>query len=196
MTPFLNIAITGGIGAGKSTLMAQLQQAFPEARFVSMDAFVDELYTDPVWLDWLEEAFHTRDRVAISRLAFEDPQVRLTLNAQSALKIGVRLGRLLAQRSALTFVEFPLLFESGLQEAFDHTVLITASTEVRIARVVARGKKTTEQAAAVIAAQMPESRKAELADAVVDTTDSEQLQAHTQRLLAFLSSVLHSKDIP
>jgi dephospho-CoA kinase len=176
----MNIAITGGIGAGKSTLMAQLQQAYPQARFFSMDAFVDELYTDPLWLDWLEENFQTRERVAISRLAFEDAAVRVALNAQSALKIGVRLGKILADRSALTFVEFPLLFESGLQNEFDHTVLITASTEVRIARVVARGKKTPEQA--------------ELADTVIDTTQSDRLAEHTQRLLSTLNTLLSSKE--
>ncbi len=190
----MNIAITGGIGAGKSTLMTQLQQAYPQARFFSMDAFVDELYADPLWLDWLEENFQTRERVTISRLAFEDAAVRVALNAQSALKIGVRLGKILADRSALTFVEFPLLFESGLQNEFDHTVLITASTEVRIARVVARGKKTSEQAAAVIAAQMPEARKAELADTVIDTTQSDRLAEHAQRLLSTLNTLLSSKE--
>lgn len=192
----MNIAITGGIGAGKSTLMDQIQQAYPQARFFSMDSFVDEIYADPLWLDWLEESFNTRDRVAISRLAFEDAAVRVALNAQSALKIGVRLGKILADRTALTFVEFPLLFESGLQNEFDHTVLITASTEVRIARVVARGKKTAEQAAAVIAAQMPEARKAELAGTVIDTTQSDQLAANTERLLATLNAFFQSKDTP
>ena len=118
----------------------------------------------------------------------------MALNAQSALKIGVLLGKILADRSALTFVEFPLLFESGLQNEFDHTVLITASSEVRIARVVARGKKTAEQAAAVIAAQMPEDRKAELADTVIDTTQSDQLAEHTRRLLFTPNNLLSPKE--
>lgn len=191
----MNIAITGGIGAGKSTLIQALQAAFPGARFFSMDAFVDALYQDPAWNAWLLERFGTTDRTALSRLAFADPAVRESLNAQSALKIGVSLGRVLADRTATNVVEFPLLFETGLQTEFDHRVLITANTATRIERVVARGKKTAEQAAAVIAAQMPEERKAALADIVIDTSDSDQRQAHAARLVEHLRPfIVLSKD--
>ena len=51
------IAITGGIAAGKSTYMTALRQSFPTATFLSMDELVDQLYTDPLWLSWLEETF-------------------------------------------------------------------------------------------------------------------------------------------
>lgn len=165
----MKIAITGGIGAGKSTLVEALRRTFPTALFVSMDAFVDALYQDPEWLDWLDTKFGTRDRKTISQRAFADPAILAQLNAQSALKIGVSLGRLL-ERPALTFLEFPLLLESGLAGEFDRTVLITAQRDVRIQRVVARGRKTAEQAAAVLDAQMPEDRKRTLVDAVIDTS--------------------------
>jgi len=190
----MNIAITGGIGAGKSTLIQGLQAAYPAARFFSMDAFVDALYQDPAWNAWLLERFGTTDRTELSRLAFADPAVRESLNAQSALKIGVSLGRVLADRSAVNVVEFPLLFETGLQTEFDHCVLITADTPTRIARVVARGKKTAEQAAAVIAAQMPEDRKAALVDMVIDTSVSDQRDAHVARLVEHLRPFFSSQE--
>ena len=190
----MNIAITGGIGAGKSTLIQGFQSAFPAARFFSMDAFVDALYQDPAWNAWLMERFGTVDRTELSRRVFANRAVRESLNAQSALKIGVSLGRVLADRSAVNVVEFPLLFETGLQAEFDYCVLITADTPTHISRVVARGKKTAEQAAAVIAAQMPEDRKAALAHVVIDTSDSDQRQAHVERLVNHLRPRMISKD--
>ena len=185
----MKIAITGGIGAGKSTLVEALRRTFPTATFVSMDAFVDALYQDPEWLDWLEERFGTRDRKAVSVMAFADRAVLAQLNAQSALKIGVALGRLL-ERPGLTFVEFPLLFESGLAGEFDRTVLVTAERDVRIARVVARGRKTAEQAAAVLDAQMPEARKAAMADAVIDTSLPDSQAACADQMITTIEHFL------
>jgi len=157
-----------------------------------MDAFVDALYQDPAWNAWLLERFGTTDRTVLSRQAFADPAVREALNAQSALKIGVSLGRVLADRTVVNVVEFPLLFETGLQTEFEHCVLITADTATRIERVVARGSKNAEQAAAVIAAQMPEARKVALANYVIDTTDSLARSAHLAQLVDHLRPLMSS----
>lgn len=185
----MKIAITGGIGSGKSTLIEHLRTAFPRARFVSMDGFVDALYQDESWLGWLEARFGTRERSHISALAFSDQTVLAQLNAQSALKIGVTLGRLLEQ-PGLLFVEFPLLFESGLEGEFDHTILVTANREVRIARVVARGRKTAEQAAQVLDAQMPEHMKAAKASAIVDTSRPGTQASCAQTLVGLIDQLL------
>lgn len=158
-----------------------------------MDAYVDALYQDPLWLEWLDARFGTSDRTEISRLAFANPAILAQLNAQSALKIGVHLGFALSRRT-LTFVEFPLLFESGLQDQFDCTILITANTDVRIERVVARGRKTHAQAAEVIASQMPEAQKAALSDFVVDTTESDKQNAHGQALVDFVASKIRTGE--
>lgn len=189
----MNFALTGGIGAGKSTLLEGLRVAYPTAQFLSMDTLVDDLYQDPLWMSWLESKFGISDRTQISKLAFSTPAVLAQLNAQSALKIGVKLGRVLST-GKLTFVEFPLLFESGLQDQFDYSILITASTEVRIERVVTRGKKTPEQAADVIAAQMPEDQKAVLANCVIDTTQSSDQAQHTADLIHFVSNILQGQS--
>jgi dephospho-CoA kinase len=189
----MKIAITGGIGSGKSTMMGQLRHAFPQAVFVSMDAFVDSLYADQAWLDWLDERFNTHDRKDISKLAFENPAVLAQLNAQSALKIGVQLGRIL-ERPGLTFVEFPLLFESGLSDEFNHSILVTASRDVRIQRVVARGRKNAQQAAQVLDSQMQENRKALMASAMIDTSKPNSQDECSKALVAIVHSFLG--DLP
>ena len=127
-------------------------------------------------------------------MAFADPTVLAQLNAQSALKIGVALGRIL-ERPGLAFVEFPLLFESGLGGEFDRTVLVTAERDVRIARVVARGKKTAQQAAAVLDAQMPEALMAGGASVVIDTSSPNSQGVCAQALVGAIHTFL-SGDLP
>lgn len=170
----MNIAITGGIGAGKSTIVKQLEQSnqlYVTSNFFSMDKFVDELYEEPSWLDWLYEKFHTTDRAIVSKLVFEDREIRNMVNLQSALKIGMKLGKAMTT-PGINFIEFPLLFETDMQDEFDLVIHITADLETRIDRVVARGKKSREEAAKVIKAQMSEDKKRQLSDLTVDTTSS------------------------
>jgi dephospho-CoA kinase len=167
----MNIAITGGIGAGKSTIVKQLEQLYEGANFYSMDKFVDELYTEQGWLDWLYEKFQTTDREIVSKLVFSDREIRNMVNLQSSLKIGMKLGKALSMEG-MNFVEFPLLFETNMQGEFDLVVHITASFDTRVDRVVARGKKSRVEAMSVIANQMSEEKKMEMADITVDTTSS------------------------
>ena len=193
MTTF---AITGGIGAGKSTvirgLRCELYQLGYRVEFVSLDMLVTELYANPEWLKWLQNAYGTTDRSAISKLAFSDPNILQTLNAKSGFKIGVHLGKLI-QESIDTdhhlIVEFPLLFESLMSSDFDHVVAITANDEVRAERVVQRGNKTLEQARLVISAQEPEAIKISQSDFVIDTsTDASDVSI--KNLLQFIESKL------
>lgn len=165
----MNIAITGGIGAGKSTVLRFVPEFFPNAKFFSFDKLVDELYQDESWLSYLKENFLTSDRKEISMLAFKEETIRQEIMGKSSLLLGVKLGKLLSSNEGLNFVEVPLLFESILQDEFDLTVLITAPTKVRIDRAVARDKKTPEQVQAIIDKQMNEEEKMKLADIVIDT---------------------------
>lgn len=165
----MNIAISGGIGAGKSTIIHNLVDYFPAAKFYSMDDFVAELYTEPVWLEWVKSKFRTTDRKEISNLVFGNPILLNELNSQSALKIGVKLGKVLGN-GGLNIVEFPLLFETRSQDLFDQAVLITADQDVRLKRAYARGHKTVDQIMQVMNSQMPEATKKTMASIIIDTS--------------------------
>ena len=167
----LNVAITGGIGSGKSTVVRELKLIYPDANFFSMDEFVDELYEEKSWLDWLQKRFNTIDRKEISRLGFANHADRAALNAQSALKIGMKLGKaLLAKDKGVNFIEFPLLFETGMQDQFDLIIHITAPFDVRVDRVMVRDGKTRVEVMNVILIQMPEEEKQKLASKTIDTS--------------------------
>jgi len=168
----MRIAITGGMGSGKSTVVEELKKLFPKSAFYSMDKFVDELYQEESWLNWLQAKFNTTDRKAISKLVFADATLRNELNLQSALKVGLKLGKALQGTGELVFVEFPLLFEARMEDEFDITFHITADLETRVNRVIARDNKSRDHILMVMNAQMPEEEKQKLAYRTIDTTSA------------------------
>ena len=143
----VSIAITGGIGAGKSSALAAF--ARHGAATASADEFVHRLLQeDPEVLQKLADRFGSEvlgpeggaDREAIARIVFEDP-VELSwleqllhpkvIEAQAAWRDGLA-ARPDPPRVVVT--EVPLLFETGGDERFDVVIVITASPEVRAAR--------------------------------------------------------------
>src|SRR5581483_6173021 len=131
MVPF--IGLTGGIGAGKSTALAALERL--GAAVLSTDAVVHELYESPEVRDAVAERFGEQvapngvvDRAALARAAFADPGDRAWLEGLLWPRVGKRIAgwreeprhRHPPPRAAA--VEVPLLFESGMEGAFDATI--------------------------------------------------------------------------
>jgi dephospho-CoA kinase len=198
--------LTGGIGAGKSTV----GRLFRAAGVYSLDA--DQLARDAVapgstGLAALVDAFgegilappdpatpgapRGLDRAAVARLVFNNKVARETLNAIVHPEVG-RLMRaaLLAAEAAgevLAIYEIPLLFENHLEAMFERTILVAAPEDERIRRVVGRDGVTEGDVRARIAAQMPESDKIARADWIIDNAgDSSNLAR--QALMALWSA--------
>jgi dephospho-CoA kinase len=141
------VAITGGIGAGKSEAL----QAFARhgAATISSDDIVHELLRDdPEVRSALLERFGQKildeagniDRAAISQVVFDDRESLAWLEALlHPLVVAHYLGwreRLaeLPEPPAVSATEVPLLYEVGGDSRFDAVVVITAPEEVRRAR--------------------------------------------------------------
>jgi len=78
-------------------------------------------------------------------------------------------------------VEVPLLFESGMHEAFDHTIAVVADDDLRAARIGERGHAGV---ASRESRQMPQDEKAERADfAVRNDGTIEELESALARIL-------------
>jgi dephospho-CoA kinase len=62
----------------------------------------------------------------------------------------------------------PLLFETGMQDRFDEIVFVDAPDDVREARIVNTRHLSSEEARAMMAAQMSPDEKRDIADHVID----------------------------
>jgi dephospho-CoA kinase len=143
----LAVAITGGIGAGKSEALASFGRQ--GAATVSSDEIVHRLLRDDEGVrKALLDRFGERildgagglDRAAIAEIVFPDPealqwleQLLHPLVTREYLDWREQLGRL-EHPPAVCVTEVPLLYEVGSQDRFDAVVLITAPAEVRAAR--------------------------------------------------------------
>lgn len=136
------VAITGGVGAGKSEALAAFARR--GAAVASSDEIVHELLAgdeevrQAIRARWGERA--VGDRPAIAEIVFHDPDELAWLEAllhPRVLREYTRWREGLERSSeppAVLVVEIPLLYETGGQERFDQVVVITAPDGVRDSR--------------------------------------------------------------
>jgi dephospho-CoA kinase len=141
------VAITGGIGAGKSTALEAFRRH--GAATVSSDEIVHHLLaTEDAVRDALVERLGSQiigrdgrpDRAAIARIVFRDRAALEFLEAllhplvsREYLQWREQLAAL-DQPPAVCVTEVPLLYESGGESRFDRVVVITAPRRLREAR--------------------------------------------------------------
>jgi dephospho-CoA kinase len=133
----------------------------------------------------------TLDRRRLGRLVFADPAARRRLEAilHPAILEAMRrrLDALRRQPEAppLVIAVVPLLFEAGCESLADGVLLVSASREEQVRRLVARDGLTREEALQRLEAQMPLEEKAGRADWVIEgETDTETANARIDALLA------------
>jgi dephospho-CoA kinase len=173
----LTIGLTGGIAAGKSEALAAFSRL--GAATLSSDAVVHELLDSEPLIGRLVERWGAAvapagsvDRNRIGELVFADPEQLTWLEQQIHPLVGERIaGWLLALPAAteIAVIEVPLLFESGMERAFDTTVAIVTADEVRRERAAARGHALVDEREA---RQLAQDEKAERAEHTVANNGS------------------------
>lgn len=142
------IAVTGGIGSGKSAVCEILRDmGYP---VFSCDEIYKTMQTDPRYLAALEEAFpgavkgDVLDKKFLSARVFSDPAALKRLNGLAHPEI---MRRLYAEteKYPLSFAEVPLLFESGREKDFDAVIVVYRPENERVAAVCRRDGFTPEQ---------------------------------------------------
>jgi dephospho-CoA kinase len=171
----LRVALTGGVGAGKSELGRALAQL--GAVRIDADAVAREVVSPgSPGLDQVSAAFGTAvldesgalDRAAMAALVFTDPDARQRLNAITHPLVARRSEELMAAAGpgAVVVYEIPLLAETGRRDDFDLVVVVEAPVADRLARLAKRGL-TEAQARQRIAAQASDEQRRAIADEVV-----------------------------
>jgi dephospho-CoA kinase len=190
------VGLTGGIGAGKSEALAALERL--GAATLSTDAVVHELYADPEVRDASSRAGAPRSRrrrrrPRRDRRAARSPTPRSARGSRPALAARRRArapgapSRRREPPPRALVVEVPLLFEAGMEGAFDTTVAVVADEEVRARRAGERGHEVVDERAA---RQLTQDEKAELADHVVANSGTiEELEQTLSELLEKLRAI-------
>ena len=146
----LKIAITGGIGSGKTEVCSYIRSAgFP---VFSCDEIYAELLNKGIFDSDLKKCFGEHifedgklNKNKLAGIVFENQEELEKLNKLTHNKIlDCAFEKMKAYK--LSFLEVPLLFENGFEELFDDIIVVLRSTEDRIQSIVKRSRISTEEA--------------------------------------------------
>lgn len=172
----LVVALTGGIGSGKSTVAERL--AALGAGVIDTDGLAHAL-TAPgqATLSAITEAFGAHllgpngylDRAALRRLVFADAQARRRLEEILHPRIEESMLRALDELSApYGVLVIPLLFETGQQRYADRVLVVDVPEAIQIERVRQRSGLAPEEISRIIASQIGRDERLALADDLID----------------------------
>jgi dephospho-CoA kinase len=172
----LKVGLTGGIGSGKSAVSALLQgygafliDSDVNAREVvakgtpGLAAIVEE-FGEGVLLGSGE-----LDRPALGQIVFGDPDRLARLNAIVHPLVIARTAELMQQAEGAEVLvhDIPLLVETGAQGQFDVVVVVAASPQTQLERLVGKRGMSEQDARQRIAAQLPLADKVAVATHVI-----------------------------
>ena len=158
------IAITGGIGSGKSTLCSKLKDK--GFKIHSSDEQVAKIYQNPdkklftyLRTIGLSKSISKKniDKNIISKIIFENKQIRKKLELYIFKIVRKKRSDFIKQekekKTRLIFIDIPLLFENNLEKQFHKVISIIASKQVRLKRLKKTRKMTETQFKNIIKSQ-------------------------------------------
>jgi dephospho-CoA kinase len=191
------LGLTGGIGSGKSTVARMIADlgvpvldADQLAREVVAPGLPAHAAIAAAWPEVIGGA-GALDRKRLGAIVFSDPVARRRLEAIMHPPIGAlaerRLAELARKGHAVAVYEASLLVESGRHKDFDGLIVVTASPETQVRRVLARGGLTEAESEARIDAQLPLLAKVRVATHLIDNDgDLETTRAQVAQLVSSL----------
>lgn len=188
----LMVGLTGGIGAGKSTVTAVLAEA--GAVIVDADRIAREVVEPGTpGLAMLVAEFGedilasdgSLDRAALAGLAFVDAERTAALNAITHPLIGERTAELFgaAPGDAIVVHDMPLLVEGGMTPGYDLVIVVDTPAEIRLERLVGQRGMPEDDARARMARQATDDARRAVADVLIDNSGDRETVADVTREL-------------
>ena len=195
------IGLTGGIGTGKSTVSQILKEKnFP---VIDLDVISHEVIKFPKVMEKIIENFGKEvleynntgnwiiSREKLGRVIFGNREKRLILNSimhPEILRIMREKILECKKENKIIFVEIQLLFEVQWEKEFDYILLVSAEKDTQVKRILARDKRSKEEALSIINSQMPLDEKKKRSDYVIENDGN--IQDLERKIDEFLKKVV------
>jgi dephospho-CoA kinase len=179
----VNIAVTGGMGSGKSFVAEKLAEILC-AESVSADFICRKLLEpgqaahEEMYKQFSKDFFFENgelNRRYLRKTIFTDALLRQKVDDLLHPLVREELlhrCKVTETKGVNLVIEVPLLFEKGWQRDFDTTLVVYADEETCIKRIIERDLVSTEEAKEGIACQMSLLEKCKLSDWVIDNSGS------------------------
>ncbi|MFI3282373.1 MAG: dephospho-CoA kinase [Rikenellaceae bacterium] len=187
----IKVAVTGGIGSGKSTLCDAFMRA--GVPIYNADSEAKRVMSDyakvrgEIVAEFGDEAYDEEglNRAYLAKVVFGDDDKLARLNAivHPAVKRDFEMWTAMhAESMPYVIMESAILFESGFDACVDLSVAVLAPEELRLQRVVNRDGVTVEQVRSRMAAQLSEEELNARADYTVVNIMEGEMDDAAQRL--------------
>ena len=197
----LIVALTGGIGSGKSTVGELFQQL--GAVVVDSDQLAREVVErgslgfEKIVTLFGDEILKNGEinRSLLAEIIFKDPAKRKNLEQITHPLIRKAFADVVAKSGdqAIVINQIPLLVESKYEYNFDHVITVSTSEDKRIARLLAKGY-TQEQIQNRMKSQVSDADREKIADSIIQNNESEnELLPQVEKIWEQLQFKLKSK---
>lgn len=187
------LGLTGGIGTGKSTVANMLKgKGIPvvDTDLISREVIEYPEIIEKIKLEISNEVFdfnNKLDRKKMSEIVFENQEKLKKLNKIMHPEILKKMWdevEELKKNHKIIVVDVPLLFEINMEKEVDKILLIYASKEIQLKRIMERDGRTREEAVKIISSQMPLYKKREKSDYIIQNDDSlEKLEKNLDKIV-------------
>ncbi len=175
----MKIGITGNYGCGKSTVTKIFEQEF-SFKAIYADEIAHPLYLPEkpaygriieIFGEEILKPDRSIDRKRFSDKAFSDENLLRKVNEIMWPEMRAEIEKKLLYSGSRTALEAAVLFEAGWNYLVDKVILVYADEEVLLRRIKDSGRDI-EKAKKILKAQMPQEKKRELSDYVIDNSHS------------------------
>ena len=187
------LGLTGGIGTGKSTVANMLKEkGIPvvDTDLISREVIEYPEIIEKIKLEISNEVFdfnNKLDRKKMSEIVFENQEKLKKLNEIMHPEILKKMWdevEELKKNHKIIVVDVPLLFEINMEKEVDKILLIYASKEIQLKRIMERDCRSREEAIKIINSQIPLYKKREKSDYIIQNNDSlEKLEKNLDKIV-------------
>jgi dephospho-CoA kinase len=187
----MKVGLTGGIGAGKSTVADLFSQK--GAVVIRSDELARQVIEpqtpgfqqviDRFGKDFVNSEGYI-DRAKLAQIVFQDDAALKDLENIVHPLVRSKTNQIIDQHTSETIIvnEIPLLLEKKMESLFDFLVIVISSEKNRLERLAQRGL-TTEQATARMAKQVSDDERKAAADfLIVNDGNLDQLEADVEKI--------------
>lgn len=197
----MNIAVTGSLGTGKSTVSKILAVTLATEIIDTDELCRRQMLPGAEGFEEFRRSFgkkfiqgdNTIDRRLLRQAVFEDEELRAQLEQilhPLVQREVASYSKECRSRGKILVVEVPLLFEVGWQDDFDASVVVYVPEKMCIERVMVRNGLAISEIRQILKSQMPIDKKRDYADFIIDNSGT---FVSTVQQVAWLSKKLYRK---
>ncbi len=178
----LRIGVTGGIGAGKTSVCRVFEILGIPVFYADEES--KQLLSDPILklevIKLLGKNVYSNevaDRKKIANIVFNDKEILESFNAIMHPAVSHRFKSWIERQHNVPYIikEAALIFEAGLEKDLNKIIIVAAPMDLRIRRIQRRDGITEEQALLRMQNQWPQEEKIKLSDFLIDNNNEQPI---------------------